>query len=84
MDRNTTELCCPLYQCGESCWIWGPGPEGALGTFTESSPWDQWEFNRGQQGAPRWRGLGKPWEEAPPEEAGPGPGSWIAGVQAVT
>ena len=70
MDRNTTELCCPLYQCGESCRTWGPGLEGALGTVTESSLWDPWAFNRGQRGAPGWWPLGKPQKEAPPEEPG--------------
>ena len=70
MDRNTTELCCPLYQCGEPCRTWGPGLEGALGTITKPSLWDPWAFNRGQQGAPKWWALGKPWKEAPPEEAG--------------
>lgn len=33
VDRNTTELCCPLYQCGESQLEAGMQPQGAPGTF---------------------------------------------------
>lgn len=48
VDRNTTELCCPLYQCGESRLGRGrgreglPGPSSATSSFTESPPQDCW------------------------------------------
>lgn len=54
VDRNTTELCCPLYQCGE-CWLdVGPWPEGAPGALLcvtgplhKVLTQDQWEWDRG-------------------------------------
>lgn len=41
MDSNTTELCCPLYQCGESRRDMGPGQKGLLGPVCATGPFTE-------------------------------------------
>lgn len=38
MDRNSTELCCPLYQCGESWLDVAPWPKGLQGHLCAIAP----------------------------------------------
>lgn len=85
MDRNTTELCCPLYQCGESQLHVGTSPEGAPGTFMcHQAPSrcphpSTMGAQQGATGSPQVVSMTQPkaMMEAPPEEAGPGRGSWL-------
>lgn len=41
MDSNTTELCCPLYQCGESRRDVGHGRKGLLGPVCVTGPFTE-------------------------------------------